>query len=198
MRRWRHGRCQRSLNSQRPQNRVADSSYVSQFERVLQGFRLKTGQQHYSLDSQDAGLAVNGTNVYGILRAPRGDATEAIVLFTCWRTVDGRIDVGGVSLLMSLAGYFNRPSFSPNPSDSCKAGRYGPKTSSSSSLPSPSPELPSGSKPTIPVTPASPPPSPSKAAKFKPQYKFRIQTVHNSILFLSPMRVRMDNSPIST
>lgn len=54
------------------------------------------------------GIGVNGTNVYGILRAPRGDATEAIVLSTSWKTEDGLVDVGGVSLLMSLAGYFRR------------------------------------------------------------------------------------------
>ena len=83
-------------------------SYVAQFEKVLQGFRLKTGRQCYNLLAEDAGIAVNGTNIYGILRAPRGDATEAIVLSTCWRTSDGRIDLGGVSLLMSLAGYFKR------------------------------------------------------------------------------------------
>ena len=68
--------------------------------------QLKTGRQSYALSESAFGIATNGTNVYGILRAPRGDATEAIVLVTSWRTTDGRIDVGGVSLLMSLARYF--------------------------------------------------------------------------------------------
>jgi hypothetical protein len=107
---WDYGHCQRTLNSERNPCCFTDWSYVAQFERVLQGFQLKTGQQHYNLHAEDAGIGVNGTNVYGILRAPRGDATEAIVLSTCWRTTDGRIDIGGVSLLMSLAGYFKRPS----------------------------------------------------------------------------------------
>ena len=75
---------------------------------MLQRLQLKTGQQNYSLSERLFGIGVNGTNVYGILRAPRGDATEAIVLSTSWRTIDGEIDIGGVSLLMSLAGYFKR------------------------------------------------------------------------------------------
>ena len=83
-------------------------SYVEEFERVLQQLQLKTGQQSYNLLEQEFGIGVNGTNVYGILRAPRGDATEAIVLATSWRTTEGGIDVGGVSLLMSLARYFKR------------------------------------------------------------------------------------------
>ena len=83
-------------------------SYVEQFEEMLARLQLKTGQQSYELAEDVAGIAVNGTNVYGILRAPRGDATEAIVLSTSWRTIDGHIDVGGVALLMSLAGYFKR------------------------------------------------------------------------------------------
>jgi hypothetical protein len=75
---------------------------------VLNRLQLKTGQQNYNLPEKLFGIGVNGTNVYGILRAPRGDATEAIVLSTSWRTIEGEIDIGGVSLLMSLAGYFKR------------------------------------------------------------------------------------------
>jgi GPI-anchor transamidase subunit GAA1 len=83
-------------------------SYVNQFEEVLKSLHLKTGQQSYVLKEEVSGIAVNGTNVYGILRAPRGDATEAIVLSSSWKTIDGEVDVGGVALLMSLAGYFRR------------------------------------------------------------------------------------------
>lgn len=75
---------------------------------MLQRLHLKTGQQRYDLPEKQFGIGANGTNVYGILRAPRGDATEAIVLSASWRTIDGKIDVGGVSLLLSLAGYFKR------------------------------------------------------------------------------------------
>jgi glycosylphosphatidylinositol transamidase len=85
-------------------------SYVDQFEQILQRLQLKTGQQYYELPEDEFGIGVNGTNVYGILRAPRGDATEAIVLSTSWKTLDGSIDIGGVALLMSLARYFKRTS----------------------------------------------------------------------------------------
>ena len=81
-------------------------SYVTQFDEMLTRLQLKTGQQPYEVNV--SGINVNGTNVYGILRAPRGDATEAIVLSSCWRTNEGLVDVGGVALLLSLAGYFKR------------------------------------------------------------------------------------------
>jgi hypothetical protein len=85
--------------------------YVRESERLLQSFQLKTALQYYQLSEGAAGIGINGTNVYGILRAPRGDATEAIVLSASWKTSDGRVDVGGVALLMSLAGYFKRTVF---------------------------------------------------------------------------------------
>ena len=89
---------------------------MDQFKKLLQRLQLKTGQQGYNLPEKVFGIGVNGTNVYGILRAPRGDATEAIVLSTSWRTIEGEIDIGGVSLLMSLAGYFKRnASIAPEP-----------------------------------------------------------------------------------
>lgn len=87
---------------------IAEASYIDQFEEILRRLQLKTGRQSYALSEDVFGIGVNGTNVYGILRAPRGDATEAIVLSTSWKTEDGLVDVGGVSLLMSLAGYFRR------------------------------------------------------------------------------------------
>lgn len=83
-------------------------SYVAQFDEMLTRLQLKTGQQPYEVNV--SGISVNGTNVYGILRAPRGDATEAIVLSSSWRTSEGLVDVGGVALLLSLAGYFKRKS----------------------------------------------------------------------------------------
>ena len=91
---------------------MSDARYVHDFEALLQSFQLKTARQYYQLSESVAGIGINGTNVYGILRAPRGDATEAIVLSASWTTSTGRVDVGGVALLMSLAGYFKRTNLS--------------------------------------------------------------------------------------
>ena len=130
MLKWNYGRHQRirickchSLDS------FSDSfSYVGQFEHVLQGLQLKTGQQHYHLTRKNVSLAVNGTNVYGILKAPRGDATEAIVISTSWKLASGEVDLGGVSLLMSLAGYFRRDCFRGKAAD-FQDGPFGRKIS---------------------------------------------------------------------
>jgi len=39
-------------------------SYVGQFEKVLHGLQLKTGQHEYRLPAGVAGIQVNGSNVY--------------------------------------------------------------------------------------------------------------------------------------
>ena len=46
---------------------------------------LETATQLYAVQSQD-GIYENKTNIYAILKAPRGDATEAMVLSSSWKT----------------------------------------------------------------------------------------------------------------
>lgn len=50
----------------------------------------------------------SGTNVYGILHAPRGENTEAMVLVAPWINKDGDYNDGGVSLVVSLARYLKK------------------------------------------------------------------------------------------
>jgi GPI-anchor transamidase subunit GAA1 len=65
---------------------------------------LKVATQNY--EYQSAGTIHAGQNVYAILQAPRGDATEAIVLVAAWRTVDGELNLNAVALVLTLARYF--------------------------------------------------------------------------------------------
>lgn len=53
-----------------------------------------------------AGNTFEGENVYAILHAPRGDATEAIVLVAAWTNMDGELNQSGVALALTLARYF--------------------------------------------------------------------------------------------
>ncbi len=53
-------------------------------------------------------------NIYGILQAPRGDATEAIVLVAAWDTVEGHFNRNGVALALALVRYFKRTSLLPS------------------------------------------------------------------------------------
>ncbi|KID92563.1 rhomboid protein 2 [Metarhizium guizhouense ARSEF 977] len=55
-----------------------------------------------------AGKTYNGENVYGILQAPRGDATEAIVLVAAWSSINETFNGNGVALAITLARYFKR------------------------------------------------------------------------------------------
>ncbi|MCJ1457909.1 Glycosyl phosphatidyl inositol protein transamidase complex subunit [Mycoblastus sanguinarius] len=67
---------------------------------------LRSARQKY--EYQATGNTYNGENVYAILHAPRGDATEAIVLVAAWTNMDGELNQSGVALVLSLARYFKR------------------------------------------------------------------------------------------
>ncbi|KAH0489117.1 hypothetical protein TgHK011_010195 [Trichoderma gracile] len=75
-------------------------------ETILTGLGVKVGRQNYTYHS--AGETYSGENVYGILQAPRGDATEAIVLVAAWRSIDEQLNRNGVALVLTLARYFKR------------------------------------------------------------------------------------------
>ena len=49
--------------------------------------------------------------MYGILRAPRGDATEAVVLAAALENADGLPNASGVALALTLARYFTSAYF---------------------------------------------------------------------------------------
>lgn len=68
---------------------------------------LKTGFHKWEV-SHGADEIRNGTNVYGILHAPRGDNTEAMVLIAPWINKDGDYNDGGVALSAALARYFKK------------------------------------------------------------------------------------------
>ncbi|KAI6779462.1 GPI transamidase component-like protein [Emericellopsis cladophorae] len=89
------------LASEEDQTRVNDK-----IEEILKGLGVKVGRQSYTYNA--AGRAHNGENVYGILQAPRGDATEAIVLVAAIRGLNGQVNRNGVALALTLARYFKR------------------------------------------------------------------------------------------
>lgn len=68
------------------------------------GLRPATQKYEY----RAAGKTYRGENVYAILNAPRGDATEAIVLMAAWINMDGELNQSGVALVLTLARYFTR------------------------------------------------------------------------------------------
>lgn len=75
-------------------------------ETFLISAGLKVARQEYEYTS--LGVKYSGENIYSILHAPRGDATEAIVLVSPWRNVEGVLNRSGVALLLTLARYFKR------------------------------------------------------------------------------------------
>jgi glycosylphosphatidylinositol transamidase len=75
-------------------------------EEFFKASGLKVARQRYEYMS--AGEIYAGENIYAILHAPRGDATEAIVLVGAWRNMDGVLNRSGVALVLTLARYFKR------------------------------------------------------------------------------------------
>ncbi|APA14110.1 hypothetical protein sscle_12g088800 [Sclerotinia sclerotiorum 1980 UF-70] len=88
---------------------LGESSNVEVNDKLEEFFKatgLRVARQKYEYKS--AGEIHRGENVYAILHAPRGDATEAIVLVAAWRNIDGELNRSGVPLVLTLARYFNR------------------------------------------------------------------------------------------
>lgn len=75
-------------------------------ETIFRGIGLKVGRQNYTYHS--SGNTYAGENVYAILQAPRGDATEAIVLIAAWNNVKDEFNRNGVALALALTRYFKR------------------------------------------------------------------------------------------
>ncbi|KAJ5138326.1 uncharacterized protein N7515_003174 [Penicillium bovifimosum] len=75
-------------------------------QSILQAAGLKVATQKYEYTS--AGITHQGENTYAIIHAPRGDATEAIVLVAPWMTADDKLNLNGVTLALTLARYFKR------------------------------------------------------------------------------------------
>lgn len=73
-------------------------------EEFLKAAGLKVARQKYNYTT--SGEEHSGENVYAILQAPRGDATEAIVLVGAWRNMDNVLNQSGVTLVLTLARYF--------------------------------------------------------------------------------------------
>ncbi|KAL1838178.1 hypothetical protein VTJ49DRAFT_2959 [Mycothermus thermophilus] len=75
-------------------------------EPLLRGFGLKTARQNFTYHA--AGHTYAGENLYAILQAPRGDATEAIVLVAAWENVRRELNRNGIPLALTLLRYFKR------------------------------------------------------------------------------------------
>ncbi|KAL1956212.1 hypothetical protein VTO42DRAFT_7559 [Malbranchea cinnamomea] len=75
-------------------------------QSILRESGLKVATQDYEYHS--AGNVHRGQNVYGVIQAPRGDGTEAIVLVAAWKTFDDEPNINGVTLALTLARYFKR------------------------------------------------------------------------------------------
>ncbi|EMR08333.1 hypothetical protein PNEG_03173 [Pneumocystis murina B123] len=82
-----------------------DAKYESLHE-IFERLGLRTATQDYKVEFK--GKEYSGRNFFAVLDAQRGDGTEALVLSASWKNMDGKLNLGGVSLLLALARYFKR------------------------------------------------------------------------------------------
>ncbi|KAG4300846.1 hypothetical protein PCK1_002923 [Pneumocystis canis] len=75
-------------------------------DQIFKKLGLRTAIQDYKVNFK--GKTYSGRNFYAILDAPRADGTEALVLSAAWKNMDGKLNKGGISLLLSLSRYFKR------------------------------------------------------------------------------------------
>ncbi|EEB08158.1 GPI-anchor transamidase complex subunit Gaa1 [Schizosaccharomyces japonicus yFS275] len=74
-----------------------------QLSDIFSTMGFPTQIQSYTAVSQ--GQTLHGYNFYTSLHAPRGDSTEAVLLCAPWKDAEGRINHGGVALLIAFMKY---------------------------------------------------------------------------------------------
>lgn len=82
------------------------TGWVGAASEIFENAGLPVASQSYRYES--AGVIREGTNVYSVLQAPRGDGTEAIILVAPKSNAAGEDNGNGVALLLTLARYFKR------------------------------------------------------------------------------------------
>lgn len=84
----------------------SDEARLVGIESIFNNAGMRSARQRYNVTLGTRSHC--GTNIYGLLEAPRGDATEALVLNAAWQNRDGVVNEGGVTQLLALARYFRR------------------------------------------------------------------------------------------
>ncbi|KAI9295716.1 Gaa1-domain-containing protein [Neoconidiobolus thromboides FSU 785] len=76
-------------------------------------FGFLTYTQSYDLPNKQYQKPISGINTYAVLKAPRGDGTEALVLSADWNSSieNGKDNIYGIALLLSLAQQFSTSNF---------------------------------------------------------------------------------------
>ncbi|KIW00836.1 uncharacterized protein PV09_07596 [Verruconis gallopava] len=86
---------------------VPDAERVARTRDIFKSQGLKVATQQYNYTAGGGSIKA-GENVYAVLRGPRADATEAMVLIGAWRNMKGDVNYSGVALVLTLARYFSR------------------------------------------------------------------------------------------
>ncbi|CAG7916237.1 unnamed protein product [Penicillium olsonii] len=94
------------LNDETKDKSEVTAGVSDKVQSIFEEAGLKFARQKYEYNS--AGNTHEGENSYAIIHAPRGDATEAIVLVAPWLTADDKLNLNGVTLALTLARYFKR------------------------------------------------------------------------------------------
>jgi glycosylphosphatidylinositol transamidase len=87
----------------------SDQEHASFIEFEFKSLGFDTTIQHFS--SLVNGSIRTAQNVHGILRSPRAEGTECIIISAPWRTMDGSSNRDGIHLILNIAKYFKKWSY---------------------------------------------------------------------------------------
>jgi glycosylphosphatidylinositol transamidase len=86
-----------------------DQQHASFIESEFKSLGLDTNIQHFT--SFVNGSSRTAQNVHGILRSPRAEGTECIIMSAPWKTMNGDSNRHGIHLILNIAKYFKKWSF---------------------------------------------------------------------------------------
>lgn len=86
-------------------------NYQDFIKGEMEQLGLLTEKQDFSYTSIMDNININGTNVYGIFKAPRSDGTESIVISAPWTCSESSLNTHGVAFLLSLMKYIKKQAY---------------------------------------------------------------------------------------
>lgn len=80
-------------------------NHVKSIEEQFMMLGLDISVQNYTSIIDDT--TIHGQNIHGILRTPRGEGVETIVISAPWRTANREMNRNGIHLLLDVAKYYS-------------------------------------------------------------------------------------------
>ncbi|KAJ2515429.1 Glycosyl phosphatidyl inositol protein transamidase complex subunit [Coemansia sp. RSA 2049] len=92
-------------------NETVSGMRATALHDVFEKIGLESEIQRFTFDEVRGIGRTEGSNVHGILRAPRSDAVETLLVAASWTTSDGNTNINAVRLMAGLAKFFSEQTY---------------------------------------------------------------------------------------